>query len=291
MPLKVASLNVRGLNAHADSLGGIPKRVALWKWVKVHKIDVLLLQETHATTSTATGFWTKQWGGQALWAPSTTPHSGGTAILVTRQIKGTLKNKSTGPDGSWAREDLETEEGTLTFLSAYAPTDPPARGQWIQNTLSQGLRNLKHPTIAGGDWNCVSNGTLDSISPYTGLLQGGKAIDQLMAENGRDDVLRITQPDHKWFTRWEGLHGNRLDRIFASGSLCEETMHLAPIMCPWSDHYLLPCIFRAETTRWKRPAAITAEPTFSHPEMAVAMDKWDTQCGMTNAKAEPLNPE
>ena len=281
----MATLNVRGLHAPAARLGELSKRVALLKWVKTNKVDVLLLQETHATDNTSTNFWTQQWGGPALWAPSSTPHSGGTAILVNRQVKGSLTHQAKSPDGSWARADLETEEGPITLISAYGPADSVRRGEWIQNSLKQALNNLEHPTIAGGDWNCVSSGTLDSSHPYSGLLQGGRTIDLMMAEQGMDDVLRLTQPEYRWYTRWEGTHGNRLDRIYASGSMCEQTLHLPPIMCPWSDHYLVPCWFRIQHERWKRPPAITAEPTYSHPDMVLAMEKWVTKWGMGNPKA------
>ena len=230
-------------------------------------------------------------GGQELWAPSITPHSGGTAILVNRQVNGKLTNKSKASDGSWAKADLKMEDGTFTLISAYAPADPGRRGEWLQVTFKPALKHLEYPTIAGGDWNCVSNSLLDSTHPYAGLLQGGTTVDLLMAEQGLDDVLRCTQPDYRWYTRWQKNHGNRLDRIYASGALCEQTLHLPPNMCPWSDHYMVACLFQTQNARWKRPWPITAEPTYSHPEMTIEMDKWERQWGVTSDKADPTNPE
>ena len=238
MPLKVATLNVRGLHAPATRLGEMTKRVALLRWVKVNKVDVLLLQETHATDKTSTDFWTQQWGGQALWAPSNTPHSGGTAILINRQVNGKLTNKSKAPDGSWARADLEVEDGTFTLISAYAPSDPARRGEWLQNTFKPVLKHLEHPTIAGGDWNCVSNSLLDSTHPYAGLLQGGTTVDLLMAEQGLDDVLRCTQPDYRWYTRWEKLMGTGSTAFMPRGH-CASKPCTSPQTCA-----------RGRTTTW-----------------------------------------
>ena len=259
--------------------------------MKVNKVDVLLLQETHATDNTSTDFWTQQWGGQALWAPSNTPHSGGTAILVNRQVSGKLTRRKKAPDGSWARADLETEEGTFTLISAYSPADAAKRGDWIQSSLRQAMTNLDHPTITGGDWNCVAHKGLDSSNPYPGLLQGSKLLEDLMASHGLDDVLRVSHPDHRWYTRWEGSHGNRLDRIYATGALCENTQHFAPVMCPWSDHYMVTCLFQAPNARWKRPWPITAEPTYSHPEMNTEMENWEKNWGIDSPKADLTNPD
>ena len=56
MALKIASLNVNGLN-------NIKKRKSIFNEFKTKKYDVIFLQETHSTNKTEK-LWELEWGGQ-----------------------------------------------------------------------------------------------------------------------------------------------------------------------------------------------------------------------------------
>ena len=71
------SLNCRGLREYTI-------RSNLFYWLKRHKYDITMLQETYWTQELSTKM-EKEWGGVCLINPGTT-HSKGTAILFNKSL-------------------------------------------------------------------------------------------------------------------------------------------------------------------------------------------------------------
>ena len=149
MILRIASLNVRGLHASPDGLGRRDKRGALFQWMKSQDWDIILLQETHANRRDQVEFWTRQWGGQAIWALSPSPHTGGTAILIHPRCPLSILESETENLGNWTRVKISFQKEIVNLISVHHPAEPKSRIKWIGENLGRLLANKDKCSSAG----------------------------------------------------------------------------------------------------------------------------------------------
>ena len=75
--LNIITWHVNGL---ASNDGQVPKKRKLFTWLKAHRCDVALLQETHCTDATQQ-ILAREWGGESFFSNGTSD-SRGVCILV-----------------------------------------------------------------------------------------------------------------------------------------------------------------------------------------------------------------
>ena len=169
----LVSLNVGGMVSRQ-------RRKALFYWLK-HTIrpDILLLQETHSTSDTQTHQWAKEWGGlnrasrgeateRAAWfSHSASPHTGGTAILVSKKYlqQHTITHLHTSKSHNGFYTSItSTHRATkrsITHASCYLPAKAALRLPAIKD-----LPPLKpqEERLMGGDYNCFHHAR-DTTNP------------------------------------------------------------------------------------------------------------------------------
>ena len=91
MDIKVATLNVRGLNNNN-------KRNVIYSWIKKELYDICLVQESYCTLANSDKF-KRGWKGEILPSYSNSTHSWGVSILFNRKLDYTVLNSHTDNDG------------------------------------------------------------------------------------------------------------------------------------------------------------------------------------------------
>lgn len=190
---KVVSLNANGLNIPS-------KRRIIFDHLRKSGASVCLIQETHATLSSAP-LWHSDWGGQAFFN-NRTRSSKGVAILVSRNFASNILQVSSNDDGRILFLDLEVDNSIFTIGMYYAPTqDKPHDLLTALQELELTLSDLAAENIIiGGDFNCILNPTLDrnSTSPCPSNSDAARDKLKLFREDwGLGDLWRIKNPDNK----------------------------------------------------------------------------------------------
>lgn len=111
----ILTLNVKGLNSP-------PKRVSILDFLRRHKIDIALLQESHLKPTDVTRMQNKHY--KTIVASGDSSHTKGVLILMRRQIA--LQIERTGTDNSGTFREAyccTTIQGQrVAFVTIYAPT-------------------------------------------------------------------------------------------------------------------------------------------------------------------------
>lgn len=120
------------------------KRRTLYHWLKTEvKPDVALLQETHCASTDDALKWEVEWSGLATalnpddtrhtawFSVSSSPHTGGTAILIlprsAPKFRVSSATTSSEFNGAWTSITCAYEEHTLRLDSIYLPATPSDR--------------------------------------------------------------------------------------------------------------------------------------------------------------------
>ncbi len=226
---KVVCLNVGGLV-------GRRRRKTLFYWLK-HTIqpDILLAQETHSTSDTQAQQWAQEWGGlnrasrgkateRAAWfSHSASPHTGGTAIFVSKGFHQSHIishiHTTSAHNGFYVSITAthRTTQRTITYASCYLPAKAAPRLAAIADIPPL---QPQEERIMGGDYNCFHHRS-DSSKP-TYFPRGGTELETYCAENDLGDVWSLVrEPPNTQFTRIHPKTGTatRIDRIYASPTL------------------------------------------------------------------------
>ena len=87
METQIISYNVKGLQS------SVTKGNKIFHYLKVKKINIAMLQETHSKTEDET-MWTKEWGGEIVFSHGSSSSRGACIIVRTlRASRGHLMNK------------------------------------------------------------------------------------------------------------------------------------------------------------------------------------------------------
>ena len=148
--LKVVTWNMRGL-------GGQIKRSKVFSHLKSLSADVVFLQETHLRIDDHMRL-RKPWVGH-IFHSNFNSKSRGTAILIHKRIKFTPEHVYCDSGGRYVIVSGKLFQTPVVLANIYAPNwDSPD----FISTMFSNLPNLDtHHLILGGDFNCVTNPTLD----------------------------------------------------------------------------------------------------------------------------------
>lgn len=157
--ISVVSMNVNGLNV-------ANKRRILFDYLRRSRAEIILLQETHATGETEK-IWRQEWGGRAYFCNGS-QSSKGVAIMVSRDFQVDVLDQRSDKSGRILCMDMKVKDTIFTIASIYAPTQDKS-GEQLENlsTLENFLEDLTSThIIAGGDFNCFLNPSLDRTSQH-----------------------------------------------------------------------------------------------------------------------------
>ena len=231
--LLILSFNVNGLS-HKD------KQLRLKEFVKIHKPDIMCVQDTRLRN---VRFLSTVLGAHSFFAAPSVARSGGIGVFVFSprlQAQGLLSS----PCGNILKLEVSCLEFSFFLISVYAPSAVADRTVFFRHILSPVLSSLSRldKIVLCGDFNFVEDLGMDrrslslrhvSRADYYAFLESSSHL-------GLSDVFRSLFPSHCEFTFSSDAHGSssRLDRVYSSSSLLLTVRRFYHISLPdgISDH-------------------------------------------------------
>ena len=227
--LKIISQNCNGLG---DAL----KRRAVFHSFHLKKVDILMLQETHATEITEK-IWQTEWGGKALFSNGSS-NSKGVAILFKPNLNYTLHEVKKDTEGRLLCIDIEINDHRFTVCNLYAPNeDNPDFFKECAEYIEQFDNATK---VIAGDFNLVMDISMDKKGgrPVTNF-NSQSLLHTYMEEADLVDIWRLQHPSDRIFT-WKRLEPSpifcRLDMFLVSYDIVGKTEKSSIIPGFRSDH-------------------------------------------------------
>ena len=229
----IASFNVNGLRTPT-------KRKKIFAHFHHSPYDIILLQETHVLP-TDIPTWKSEWKTPSYWNPGPSYQSCGVAILLNSHKQFNVIDSGHDTNGRVLFITILFENERFQFFSLYAPSVPSQRPRFFRS-----LPPFIHPNVVpilGGDFNLVSNPTLDRIgSPTTANhTQGLPELNILLHQFDLIDIWRHNHPYHKQYT-WTSpqrafpIIKSRLDVFFIPRSFSSHYIRNEFLPTVWSDH-------------------------------------------------------
>jgi exodeoxyribonuclease III len=227
--LKIASWNVNSIRARLDHVS---------TWLKVHKPDVLLLQELKGTEFPAAAF--KELGYESV---SVTQKSYNGVATLSRLPIETISIALAGNEADTHARFLECSIGEIRVVNIYLPNgNPPASENfayklaWMERLINamSVWRRKDVPVIIGGDFNVIPE-DIDCHKPASWMRDAlfqpePRALYRAMLKLGYVDAFRKLYPDEGGhFTFWdyfrqsfEHNRGIRIDHFLLSPKLAKK---------------------------------------------------------------------
>ena len=233
-PLLIESLNCNGL-------GDKRKRKRILNHFSKRNVDIVLLQETFTTPTTAAAYraqWKSlSWKHTSIWNPLCS-RSCGVAILIGDATKTKIINYAQDDAGRILTIQFKYLNTTYQIQSIYAPTVPQSRPLFYNS-----LENYVFPDgqlIAGGDFNMVEDPHIDRAggTPTSNHTKGLTELNLFKTAFGLTDMWRDYFPQQRaysWSSDTKDIH-SRLDRFYLPASLKKEFLQQHLYANPWSDH-------------------------------------------------------
>lgn len=235
---KVSSLNVNGAR-------DVKKRVQVYELMKIKKIDVMFLQETHSTKENEVD-WMKEWEGQVVLSHKTAS-SAGVAVLFSKNCLPITYEVTEVMKGRIIKIKAKFERVTMEIINVYAPVKAVERMLFL-GILCETIKQCQTESILilGGDFNCTSD-DLDRNHPEPHKPSRSKLLN-VMKTCQICDVWRIFYCKERQYT-WAHARENclslaRLDRFycFKYQKQCFKSCEICPV--GFSDHSMvLACLF------------------------------------------------
>ena len=132
------------------------KQLQLIDYMKMNKIDILLLQEHNIR-------YKNKLCNELLDLYHVTinlsiAQKGGTAIIINKKLPVEIINQELSADSRITSIKIRLYSQVLKIINIYAPSgsDNRERDEIFQNDLLFYLRNYINNTILAGDWNCIT---------------------------------------------------------------------------------------------------------------------------------------
>ena len=234
--LNIITFNVNGL---ASNEGRVPKKRKIFTWLKAHKCDVALLQETHCTESMQP-IWTREWGGKGFFSNGTSD-SRGVCILIRRGLDFEVKEIRKDDQGRFIFIRAVSEGSTVLLGNVYCPNRDEIESimrinDWLSESQTDNI-------ILAGDFNVTLDPNRDRGGQQQGAVrdycrQRSRALKETLDEFQLVDVWRQQNPEVCQFTFTRESSMSRLDYFFVSENLClPGSSVMCNIMPPFlSDH-------------------------------------------------------
>lgn len=272
--LKVVSLNVNGLNVPS-------KRRIIFDYLRRSDAGVCLLQETHATLSSAP-LWRTEWGGQAFFNNGTRS-SRGVAILVSKKFSPNILHITSDDEGRILLMDLEVSDTVYTVGSYYAPTQDKPQCQMetlqvLENLLSE---LTAEQIIIGGDLNCFLDPSTDrnSRTPCSNQSESVRDRINLLREDwGLCDLWRVRNPSQRGYTFRRGTYASRLDYFLVSNHISELVSSCKVTSLVHSDHAMISMVVQTSKIKrgpglWRFDAHLVQDDHFNR-KMSAFLQNW-----------------
>ena len=265
--LNIITWNVNGL---ASNDGQVPKKRKLFTWLKAHRCDVALLQETHCTDATQQ-ILAREWGGESFFSNGTSD-SRGVCILVRPGLDLEVKEIRKDDQGRMLFLKAIFEGKSILIGNNYCPNRDEIESIMLINDW---LSEIQADNIVlAGDFNVTLDPARDrewqqqrAIRDYCG--RRSRALKETLDEFRLVDVWRKENPDVSQFTFTRGLSRSRLDYFFISENLClSGTPVKCNIMPPFlADHHAVqlqvcPVGQARGAGYWKFNNSLLADDTF-----------------------------
>jgi exonuclease III len=191
-------------------------------------IHVICIQETHVASegevAEVAALWARMWGRRAeddlqlsYWSVSTA-RAAGVGILLHPDAARRFRRVDTPALGV---RGLVIQDGAECVANVYAPNDRMERERFFE-CLGAALPTGPERLLVVGDFNCVLQPDRDRITNAQWATGRGESavLEGLLQQRGLVDVIHGEEtesgPDRDQLTYWQGEHGARLDRGYAS---------------------------------------------------------------------------
>ncbi|PNW86642.1 hypothetical protein CHLRE_02g095032v5 [Chlamydomonas reinhardtii] len=268
MSLGSAPLHPGGASSvNVNGLGSPFKARALVSHLQQVGADVAMVQETHATDTTALESCLRAAQGACLpWrhclaaSPAASPHSCGTAVLARSRLSlpgCVLQPPSTDAAGRVVCWDWDVGHLRLRFVCVYAPTavaDKPAFFAGLHPHLA-----TDRVLVVGGDWNCVTDASQEA-APSPSRAAGAPQLASLLAQFSLVDPWASKRGGAKGYTHPatpKPASPARLDRWYVSATAAPWVVDVARTYGAPGDHngvlltLSLPDLPHAHREQWR----------------------------------------
>ena len=231
------TINIRGLNERK-------KRRNVFRWIKRHKIDVCLVQETYSSPEVE-NIWSNEWGRQIIFSHGTN-HGRGVMILIRPKFEMEVLNTFRDDMGRMLFLDTKVQDTYFKICNVYAPNTEDAQFHFYHRLRNKLQRETKENTkiLLGGDFNFIQNPSVDRKAS-SAFIESRKyqhikgTLNEIKSNFDLDDIWRLKNPDKLRFT-WSRTNPtkvrSRLDFFLTSLSIMDNVEDVDIIPCIKSDH-------------------------------------------------------
>lgn len=230
-PLKVATLNVRGL-------GSVKRKFQLKKLLEAKQIDILGIQETkvesEAHTDTMVQPFLEAYHVAVSHAVGT---AGGCCIFLKKALIAEVDRVQSSPEGRFVCCDFNYGEHPFRAVCVYAPTKSRQRRVFFEDVVK--LVDCDKQVLFFGDLNCVST-PADRANQSAKIDSSALFLEKCTNDLCLEDVATlVTATRAARYTHYQGTSHARLDRIYVSAELTPSCTGYAVDAVAFSDHCLV----------------------------------------------------
>jgi len=237
--ITIASLNMRGRQKNNKD-----KMKMAIDWLRINKITILALQETHLMEEAINNL-NEKYRALKFYGSGLSTSSGGIMFIVNEQTD--------IPQHIQFEEIEKGRTGMLSFgygdsglniVNVYMPNHKTPQKETLKH-LRDELRTKRHileeELIILGDWNFVED-RIDRSPQHDNDRGVTSEMTKLKSSLNLIDGWRTSNPEARGFT-WEGTTGtdrrkifSRIDRIYTTARTWDITNEYKIINCDFSDH-------------------------------------------------------
>ena len=232
MDTRLCTINVRGLVNKT-------KRDQIFQWLKVHKYEIRLLQETHLTSSNET-IWKNEWKGPCYFSGNSS-NKAGVCILVDPNLNCNIIQHTDIVPGRLQALEISINEKKVIILNLYGPNTDDITV--FNNLLTYLNNNSDKSFIIGGDFNTVMDCAIDKKNGRQDTHKNCRnKINDITETHNLIDIWRVHHPNksqYTWHSNTKPIIFSRLDYFLISDNLSNYTLSCNIKSSYKSDHSLV----------------------------------------------------
>ena len=227
------------ISVNSQGLRSPDRRKSAFSYFLRHRLDIILLQETHWTVDMEMQI-KREWNRGVIFNHRTN-NARGVAILINSRLDYTVTQTRSDNEGRVLNIMLNLDGHALNIVNIYAPHTDSAR-QMFFASLDKFISEVDD-NIIGGDFNCIANVRLDKIGGNQDIRQlAAASLQSICSQFVLSDIWRDRHKDSRAFT-WTGLHptdgsfiSTRIDKFLVSRTLNPFVLDTSIKPFPHSDH-------------------------------------------------------
>jgi exonuclease III len=152
--IQIMSLNVRGIQTNK-------KRADYFNWLKQHKSNIILLQDTHSCSFDENNY--KNYWGQSVYFSHGLTNSRGVVTIIPKHLGGNSQIFYKDLDGRILIVELNINNTIYYIINVYAPSssDEKEKLNFLEKLNNELNPIMNNNIIIGGDWNVVLDPQID----------------------------------------------------------------------------------------------------------------------------------